>query len=113
MISFHCVSHRVELAVKDVSEFNTVDDLYKGIYKLLNKGEIKAAAKVQNIIYYVLPRITRTRFAGHHRKAFNCCLNLWPALICAFENVVDDKKTTTAIRNKVVPRLDNPSFKDI
>ena len=61
LIIFHCVNHRVELAVKDsfkTSDFGAVDEFYTGIFNLLKnsgkiKGEIKEAAKVLNIKHYV------------------------------------------------------------
>ena len=67
----------------------------------LMKGEIKAAAKVWNITHYVLPKITGTRFIGHRRNAFTHFVDMWPALISAFENIVADKKTTKATQEKV------------
>ena len=107
-ISFQCVNHRVELGVKDAFKtwFNAVDQVFTGIYNLLKnsgkiKGEIKAAAKVWNITHYILPKITGTRFIGHRRNAFTRFVDMWPALISAFENVVADKKSTKATREKI------------
>ena len=65
------------------------------------KGEIKEAAKVLNIKHYVLSKITGTEFVGHRRKAYDRLLQIWPALIAAFENVAADRKTTKSSREKV------------
>ena len=114
LITFHCVNHRVELAVKDAfktSDFVVVDQFYMGVYNLLKnsgkiKGEIKEAAKALDIQHYVLSKITGTRFVGHRRKAYDRLLQIWPALIAAFENVVADRKTVKTTKEKLNGYLD-------
>ena len=109
LVTSHCVNHRVEIAVKDsfrTSDFGAVDEFYTGIFNLLKnsgklKGEIKEAAKVLNIKHYVLIKITGTRFVGHRRKVYDRLLQIWSALIAAFENLVADRKTTKTTREKV------------
>jgi hypothetical protein len=99
LVKFHCVNHRVELAVKnafDNSLFNGVDKEYLGIFNLLKnsgaiKSEVKTAAMALDISFYTLPKITGTRFVSHRKKAFTHFLNMWPALIVAFDNTLANR----------------------
>lgn len=109
MIKFHCANHRIELAVKDVfsdSAFNEVDKQYLAIFNLLKnsgalKSEVKSAAKALDISCYTLPKITGTRFVSHRRKAYTRFLNMWPALITAFDNAVAHRKMKAETKAKI------------
>ena len=113
LIKIHCANHRVELAVKDAfkqSPFQQIDDLYISIFYLLRnsgkiKSEIKEAANALQIQHYTLPKLTGTRFVGHRRNAYRRLLDIWPAVIVAFENVVTDGKTKSDTKAKTAGLL--------
>ena len=42
-----------------------------------------------------------TRFIGHRRRAIRTLLNMWPAFIMAYSNVVSDNKTRAETKAKV------------
>ena len=96
MIKFHCTNHRIWLAVKDVlkdSAFSEVDKQYLAIFNLMKnlgavKSDVKSAAKALDKSCYTLPKITGTCLVSHRKKAYTRLLNMWPALITAFENTL-------------------------
>ena len=108
MIKFYCTNHRIELAVKDVlkdSAFSEVDKQYLAIFNLMKnlgavKSDVKSAAKALDICY-TLPKITGTCFISHRKKAYNCLLNMWPALITAFENTLAYRKIKAGTKAKI------------
>ena len=94
------MAHSSALSVKDAFEaagFTNVDNFYQGIFYLLkNSGAIKSdvqeAAKSLNISAYTLPKLSGTRFVSHHVRALARMLNMWPAIISAFENTLVTRK---------------------
>ena len=110
MIKFHWANHRIELAVKDVlkdSAFSEVDKQYLAIFNLMKnlcavKSDVKSAAKALDISCYTLPKITRTCFVSHRKKAYTRLLNMWPALITALENTIAYRK------NKRMEKVEKP-----
>ena len=65
--------HRVELAIKDAlkeNNFKDIDDFYQSDFNLLTnsgkiKSELKIASEAQGIQYYLLSKMSGTRFIGH------------------------------------------------
>ena len=96
LTTIHCVNHRIELALKDATNvpfLKNAELLYLTIYNLLKrsgalKEEVKKAAEILGITYYVLTRIHGTRFVSHRDKGFRRFVHMIPALITAFENYV-------------------------
>lgn len=109
LIKIHCVNHKVELAVKEAfsnSEFAKIDKLYLGIFNLLKnsgalKTEVRSASEVLDISTYTLPKITGTRFVSHRVRALRNFLNMWPAIISAFENSLATRKHKPETRAKI------------
>ena len=109
MIKFHCANHRIELAVKDIlkdSAFSEVDKQYLTIFNLMKnsgavKSDVKSAAKALDISCYTLPKITGTRFGSHRKKAYTRLLNMWPALITAFQNTLAYHKIKAETKAKI------------
>ena len=109
LIGIHCINHKVELAVKEAFDgagFSSVDSLYQTIFSLLqNSGIIKSdvleAAKVLDISAYTLPKLTGTRFVSHRVKALGRLINMWPALISAFENTIVVRKHKPETKAKI------------
>ena len=110
LLKIHCSNHRTELNVGDVfdnkSPFSVVDETYKGIFylhrnsgKILNK--VKEACASLDITYYKLRKIHGTRFISHRRRGFKCLLDIYPALINAYEKVVANNSTKFDVRAKV------------
>ena len=110
LVKIHCANHRIELAVKDAvndSTLSEIDILYQLIFSIMKnsgkiKGEVKTACAALDIKHYTLSKLTGTRFVGHRRSAFQRLLDVWPAIITAFENVIADEKTKAETRAKVV-----------
>jgi len=109
LIKIHCANHRIELALKDAfkeSSFSVIDQTYMALYSLCKnsgkiKSEIKAAAEARGIEFYVLTKLSGTRFVGHRINAFKALINTYPAVITALENVIADSKTKQDVRGKV------------
>ena len=111
LVKIHCANHRIELAVKNAFynsvKFDQVDKIYMGIFNLLKhsgaiKSDAKKAAEVLNISFYALPKITGTRFVSHHRKAYRHLLDMWPALISAFDNTLVTRKHKGETKAKIM-----------
>ena len=108
MIKFHCTNHRIKL-LKDVlkdSAFSEVDKQYLAIFNLMKnsgavKSDVKFAAKALDISCYTLPKITETHFVSHRKKAYTRLLNMWPALITAFENTLAYHKIKAETKAKI------------
>lgn len=111
LVKIHCANHRIELAVKnafsDSVKFNEVDKLYMAIFNLLKnsgaiKSDVKKAAEVLNISFYALPKLTGTRFVSHHTRAYRHLLDMWPALISAFDNTLVTRQHKGETRAKIM-----------
>ena len=107
LIPVPCVNHKIELAVKDAFEaaFTNVDNLYQSIFYLLKnygaiKSDVQEAAKVLNISY-LFPKLFGTRFVSHHVRALERMLNMWPAIISAFENTLVTRKHKSETKAKI------------
>ena len=101
LIKIHCVSHRLELAIKDavsdISKFQECDSFYISLYYLFKnsgklKTEVRQACDALNITYYPLPKIQGTRFVNHRRGGFTKLMHCWPAIVTSFENVLASNK---------------------
>ena len=122
MLSIHCSNHRIELAFKAAvsnSPFKICDDIYIAIFFLhKNSGKLTSAVqeayKVLNINgHKKLPKIHGTRFVNHRRRGFKAFLDMWPALITAYENALSDsggKKETKAKINGFLSKLRSYKF---
>ena len=91
----HCVSHRVELAVKDALKkekaFSQVQDLMIVIYYLMKQsGKFKRhfheTAKALGVQVYNFPKLHGTRFVRHQRNGVTILLHNLIPLAQAIEN---------------------------
>ena len=111
----HCVNHRIELAVKDSllqTSFNDVEKLYMGIFNLLKnsgaiKSDVKQSAEALDISGFTVTKITGTIFVSHRRRAFERFLNMWPALIQAFQNTLATRKHKGETKAKIAGFIKN------
>ena len=108
LVQIHCVNHRIELAVKDAmnGEFDAVESLYMGIFNLFKnsgaiKSDVKKAAEALDISFFTLTKITGTRFVSHRRRSFSRFLDMWPAIIKAFENTLVIRRHKPETRAKI------------
>lgn len=109
LVKIHCVNHRTELAVKDAfegSKFSEVDKFYIGLYNLLKnsgaiKSDIQSAAESLDITFYVLPKMTGTRFVSHRKRSLTHLLHMWPAIITALENTLAIRQHKGETRAKI------------
>nr|XP_054749696.1 zinc finger protein 862-like [Lytechinus pictus] len=101
LVTVHCVSHRVELALKDSlmksKEFKDVQDFMIGIYYSMKKsGELKRQlkdfGKIHDVSVYTFPKVHGTRFVGHQRAGVEALLNNWVPLAETLESVCASRK---------------------
>ena len=110
LIKFHCVNHRIELAVKDAfanSPFNVVDRFYIALFALLKnsgaiKSDIKSSANALDISFYTLGKMTGTRFVSHRKKALMHLLCIWPAVISALDNTLVTRTHKPETKGKII-----------
>ena len=112
LLLFHCVNHRLELAIKnavsDIKYFQECDSFYMTLFFLYkNSGKLKSeaqkASEILNITHYPLPKIHGTRFVNHRRRGFKALFHNWPALLTAFETTLaTDKGCRGETRAKVM-----------
>ena len=121
LIKIHCISHRLELALKEgIKEFdklNNIETIYTTIFYLLrNSGKLKTAckeaAKALNITWYTLPKIHGTRFISHRRRGLSKFLHNYPAIITAFLNGIAQgyKKEMVAKMKGVIKKMQSHKF---
>ncbi|XP_065658486.1 uncharacterized protein LOC136083002 [Hydra vulgaris] len=88
-----------DLQIKKVDEFYNTN-----FYLLRNSGKIKQevinASAALGTTQYTLPKLTGTRFVGHHIIAFKNLLESWPAYIVAYKNYVNERKNPITTRAK-------------
>lgn len=115
LVKIHCINHRVELAVKaafEDSSFSAVDKFYTANYALLkNSGAIKSAVKHActsfDISHYCLTKMSGTRFVSHRRRALKRLLDIWPALISAYETTLLTRSLKPETKGKILGFLKN------
>ena len=54
-----------------------------------------------NISAYTLPKLSGTRFVSHRVRALERMLNIWPAIISAFENTLVTRKHKSETKAKI------------
>jgi len=100
LLSIHCISHRVELAIKDalgkVTEFVNVKELMTTLYYVMkNSGKfqrhMKQTADALCVQSYKFPKIHGTRFVNHQRKGVTNLIHNWIPLMQAIENSIANK----------------------
>ena len=93
----HCVSHRLELALKDSllkeKYFSRAKDLMVTIFYLFKQsGKMKRQffkhAKVLGVTVYNFPKVHGTRFVNHQRRGLHVLLHNWGVLIKLMENCI-------------------------
>ena len=110
LVTIHCVSHRAELSIKDSIYknhfFKEIDEFMIGLFAFFkNSGKLKRmvqnSAKLHGIQYYIIPKISGTRFITHRLRGVDSLLHNWTALREAFENAVVDDKTKGETKAKL------------
>ncbi|KAL5016137.1 hypothetical protein ScPMuIL_005726 [Solemya velum] len=99
LLGIHCISHRVELALKDsISQtFGDVKDFMTTVYYLFKqsgkfKRHFQATASAFNVHCLNFPKVHGTRFINHMRRGITHLLNNWVVLIHAIENSLANSK---------------------
>ena len=93
LVTNHCVSHRLELAMKTAlqSVFSDVKDFMVSIFYYCKRSgkfvrHLKTTAEALGMQYYKFPKVHGTRFLNHQRNGVNILLNNWPVLLQGIEN---------------------------
>ena len=96
LVTIHCVSHRLELSLKDslTSEKSFVEvktfmnDLY---YAFKKSGKFKRTLKkfgiINDVTVYTHPKVHGTRFLAHQLRGVNALINNWVPLGLTIENM--------------------------
>jgi hypothetical protein len=101
LVGIHCVSHRLELAIKDSilkqKVFVECNDFMQTLhYFFKNSGRSKRLfhklALVEDVLVYCVPKVHGTRFVGHVHRGLDHLLKNWIMLCMYFENQLSDKK---------------------
>ncbi|XP_038063160.1 zinc finger protein 862-like [Patiria miniata] len=121
LVSIHCVSHRLELAVKDTlmkeGPFKQVSEMMTTLYYLMKqsgkfKRHFEVTASALHCQVYRFPKVHGTRFVGHQRKGLKILLHNWIPLAQAIENSIASKKHTNmdAKLNGILKKLRSLQF---
>ena len=96
LVTMHCVSHRVELALKNSlgKQFDDIKDLMVTIYYTFKRsGKFKRhfseTATVLGVHSYNFPKVHGTRFVAHLLRGLNHLVSNWVVLIQALENSLE------------------------
>lgn len=99
LLTTHCISHRVELAVKTSmgASFQEIKDCMTTLYYLFKRsGKFKrhfvATANALDVHHFNFPKVHGTRFVNHVRGGLNHLLNNWVVLAQAIENSLASTK---------------------
>ena len=104
LLTIHCVSHRLELAIKDSllkhPEFVSVKDIMITIFYVMKqsgkfKRQFHATAEALGVQVYTFPKVHDTRFVNHQRNGVRMLLHNWIPLMEAVENAVAHEKGKT------------------
>ena len=97
LLPIHCVSHRLELAIKESllkhPQFDQVKDVMITIFYMFKQsGKLKrqffATAEALGVHVYTFPKVHGTRFVNHQRNGVRVLLHNWLPLIDTIENAV-------------------------
>ena len=121
LVTVHCISHRLELALKDCllkeKSFKEMKDLMVVLYYQFKrsgklKRQFKELAKALNATVYAFPKVHGTRFINHVRKGLMNLMNNWPVLKECLENAIEsgDFKGTQAKLQGILKKLKNFRF---
>ncbi|MEE4248587.1 MAG: hypothetical protein V2I33_24680, partial [Kangiellaceae bacterium] len=121
LVTVHCNSNRLELALKDCllkeKSFKDMKDLMIILYYQFKrsgklKRQFKELAKVLNATVYAFSKVHGTRFINHVRKGLTNLLNNWPVLKECLEKGIEsgDFKGTQAKLQGIVRKLMNFKF---
>jgi hypothetical protein len=121
LVTIHCVSHRLELALKDCllkdNRFKEMKDFMVILYYHFKKSgklkrQFKELAKAMNVTIYAFPKVHGTRFINHVRRGLENLLNNWPVLKECIENTVEsrDFNCTRAKLQGILKKLKNFKF---
>ena len=104
LLTIHCLSHRLELAIKDSllkhPEFVSVKDIMITIFYVMKqsgkfKRQFHATAEALGVQVYTFPKVHGTRFVNHQRNGVRVLLHNWISLMEAIENAVAHEKGKT------------------
>lgn len=101
LVKIHCVSHRLELALKDSllkeKSFTDIKDLMITLYYLFKqsgklRGQFESLGRVSGVTIYTFPKVHGTRFIGHQRRGLHHLLNNWGILMQLCENCISSRE---------------------
>ncbi|XP_033632523.1 zinc finger protein 862-like [Asterias rubens] len=121
LVMIHCISHRLELAVKDAlmneAALVEVKELMVTIYYLMKrsgkfKRHFEATGKALECQVYKFPKVHGTRFVGHQRNGLRILLNNWIPLALAIENSImhSTHSNLNAKLRGILKKLRRPDF---
>lgn len=121
LLKIACISHRLELAIKDSlmheKSFKEAKDLMVTIYYLMKRSgkfqrQFKETGNALGVQVYKFPKVHGTRFVNHQRTGIKILIHNWIPLLLTIENALANK-SYGAINAKlmgILKRLTNMSF---
>ncbi|XP_064597900.1 zinc finger protein 862-like [Liolophura sinensis] len=105
LVTMHCVSHRVELAIKDSickqPQFEAVKDFMVDLFYYTKRSgkfvhHLQATAEALGAKMYKFPKVHGTRFVNHQRHGVDVLLHNWIILLETIENTLASQKKQDA-----------------
>jgi hypothetical protein len=96
LVALHCVSHRLELAVKSVAKavpwYKKVDLLILNLYlfyhnSALNRSNLRRSCNAADVPFLVPTRVGGTRWVSHTLTAITKLLRIYPGLVLHLDQV--------------------------
>ena len=104
IIATHCVSHKLELALKNSimkqKQFDDVKEFMTGLYYYCKRSgkfvrHVKETAALLNVSMLKMPKVHGTRFLNHQRKGVGALIHNWVLYIQGIENSLESSRGNT------------------
>lgn len=121
LLKIACISHRVELGIKDgLMQENALKDIKElmiTLFYLKKKSgkfdsHFRRTASALGVQVYKFPKVHGTRFADHQRRGLRILLHNWVPLMITIENSVEHNahRSISAKLRGILRKLANMSF---
>ncbi|XP_069477621.1 zinc finger protein 862-like [Ambystoma mexicanum] len=103
LISVHCLSHHLEMAVRDMfkdTEFESIMDMLQSLHSFYQSNpnrlsELKPLAEIMEETFTKSEKVNGTRWVQHRNRACKALLQLFPLIVSHLEGMADEKSENT------------------